>query len=96
MVSHRSLKLPAPRAVTWDWQLRAECRSLDVNIFYTERPGQAEDAAKRICASCPVLASCRDYAITAHEPYGIWGGLNPRERANYRWRGSRLGSTRSP
>lgn len=36
--------------------------------------------AKAICAGCPVRATCRAYALTAREPYGIWGGLTARER----------------
>ncbi|WP_407662754.1 WhiB family transcriptional regulator [Mycolicibacterium helvum] len=39
-----------------------------------------EQRAKQICWSCPVLEACRRYALNAHEPYGIWGGLTPSER----------------
>ncbi len=39
-----------------------------------------ERRAKAICASCPVLESCLDYALTIREPHGIWGGLNEMER----------------
>jgi WhiB family redox-sensing transcriptional regulator len=27
-----------------------------------------------------VLQQCRDHALLMHEPYGVWGGLTPRER----------------
>ena len=30
---------------------------------------------------CPVLTQCRQYALDAAEPYGIWGGMTPLERA---------------
>jgi WhiB family redox-sensing transcriptional regulator len=36
--------------------------------------------AKAVCARCPVLAECRRDALTAHEPFGIWGGLTVEER----------------
>jgi WhiB family redox-sensing transcriptional regulator len=36
--------------------------------------------AKAYCADCPVLARCREHALVVHEPYGVWGGLTPRER----------------
>jgi WhiB family redox-sensing transcriptional regulator len=36
--------------------------------------------AKAICAGCPVLDDCRNYAIAAGEPVGIWGGLTEDER----------------
>jgi WhiB family redox-sensing transcriptional regulator len=39
-----------------------------------------ERRAKAICASCPVLEPCLDYALTIREPHGIWGGLNETER----------------
>ncbi|MGA5536838.1 WhiB family transcriptional regulator [Mycolicibacterium nivoides] len=40
-----------------------------------------EDAAKAICQACPVLARCRAHALSAPEPYGIWGAMTARERA---------------
>jgi len=27
-----------------------------------------------------VLERCREHALKVHEPYGVWGGLTPRER----------------
>lgn len=83
MPREKPLRLPAPRTDAWDWQLRATCRSHDVNVFYAD---DAHDAAKRVCQSCPVRVLCRDHAITSHEPHGIWGGMTPAERMTYRWR----------
>ena len=37
------------------------------------------DEAKRICYQCPVRAECLDYSLK-HEPWGIWGGFDERER----------------
>ena len=48
-----------------------------------------ERLAKILCAECPIQNLCRDYAISAQEDYGIWGGTNARER-----REARLGLTR--
>ena len=55
--------------------------------FYPEDYGVAieairelESIAVRICISCPVQKLCLDYAITAEEPYGIWGGTLPSDR----------------
>nr|WP_308213010.1 WhiB family transcriptional regulator [Nocardia amikacinitolerans] len=33
----------------------------------------------------PVREQCRDYALAADEPNGIWGGLTPRERVRPKW-----------
>lgn len=41
---------------------------------------QDEIDAKLICDFCPVKALCAEYAITANEPYGIWGATTPAER----------------
>ncbi|MFD5179852.1 WhiB family transcriptional regulator [Nocardia sp. NPDC058379] len=85
-VSVYALRLPAPRAETWAWQMHAVCRAHDVNEFYdTGHEPRKMLAAKRICAQCPVLTHCRDHAVAANEPHGIWGGMTPRERARYRW-----------
>jgi WhiB family redox-sensing transcriptional regulator len=39
-----------------------------------------EERAKAICRGCPVLVRCREYALAAQEPYGVWGGLGEQER----------------
>lgn len=39
-----------------------------------------EARAKQICEMCPVLAACREFALTTREPYGVWGGLTEGER----------------
>ena len=39
-----------------------------------------EARAKLICADCPVLARCRDHALSVPEAWGIWGATTPRER----------------
>jgi hypothetical protein len=36
--------------------------------------------ALEICARCPIKTICADYALTAREPFGIWGGTVPTDR----------------
>jgi hypothetical protein len=36
--------------------------------------------AKAVCQTCPVIQKCLDYAISANEPEGVWGGLTVAER----------------
>lgn len=36
--------------------------------------------AEKLCADCPIKELCRDYAMDAQEPYGIWGGTRPVDR----------------
>ena len=79
-------RLPGPVADLWEWQYQGACRNLDTEQFFHpegERGGtrrRRDDAAKAICAQCPVIAECREYALAAQEPYGVWGGLTQEER----------------
>lgn len=41
------------------------------------------DKALELCAACPVITPCRDYALE-WEMHGIWGGMTERERKDYR------------
>lgn len=69
------------------WRDLAACKNLGDYLFFsvdgertTERAGR-ERAAKAICATCPVLPPCREYATATGESHGIWGGLSESERA---------------
>ena len=61
------------------WTTLASCRALDPELFFPETAND-EDAAKAVCAGCPVRIACLEHALAASEPYGIWGGLTLRER----------------
>jgi WhiB family redox-sensing transcriptional regulator len=77
---------PRPIASDWDWQESAACRELPSEMFFHPegergpRRKNRENAAKAICASCPVLTACREQALRLAEPYGIWGGLSEDDR----------------
>ncbi|MGI9607284.1 MAG: WhiB family transcriptional regulator [Acidimicrobiales bacterium] len=69
------------------WQERAACRGPLGSVFFpppvTERKREKlsrEARAKEICQGCPVLADCREYALSIREPHGVWGGLSEQER----------------
>ncbi|OZC42613.1 hypothetical protein CH286_25540 [Rhodococcus sp. WWJCD1] len=86
--------LPPARTEEWEWQLLGRCRGTSSATFFapnglrgrsrTER----EQEAKEICAQCPVVSRCREYALQAGEPYGVWGGLTATERARLTHRAS--------
>ncbi|MEJ6577612.1 MAG: WhiB family transcriptional regulator [Actinomycetota bacterium] len=77
---------PRPIASDWAWQESAACRELPTEMFfYTDgergpRRKNRENAAKTICAACPVIQACRKQALSLAEPYGIWGGLTEEDR----------------
>ncbi|GAA2787300.1 WhiB family transcriptional regulator [Saccharopolyspora taberi] len=79
-------RLPKPVSESWHWQLDAACRDVSASSFFhpdNERGAaraERERNAKLICNQCAVLRQCREHALEAHEPYGIWGGLGEQER----------------
>ena len=88
---------PAPhltgpvRAIPWADQ--ALCAQTDPDLWFPDGPtatyttvdGNRESSAKAICGRCPVLTTCREYALERPELAGTWGGMTERERK--RWRG---------
>ena len=75
-----------PVAEDWDWQLQGACRSADSSLFFhpdkvrgsTRR--RREEAANQVCAGCPVLERCRQFALASRVQFGVWGGLSEAER----------------
>lgn len=67
-----------------DWTERAACRGLDPELFYpvgSSGPAVEQvDAAKAVCAGCPVRTECLDWALRTGEAHGVWGGTTPEER----------------
>lgn len=61
------------------WRQRGACRGVDPDIFYPASDEEAE-AAKAICAICPVREPCLEYALANRERDGVWGGATERER----------------
>lgn len=62
------------------------CATADPDLFflvdgetYVER-AYREQAAKAVCAACPVLTDC--WTLHQNERYGIWGGETENERAS--------------
>lgn len=81
-------RLPHPLMDLWEWQFAGACRYVEPSAFFHpegERGAarrQRADAAKAICAECPVIRECRSHALRVREPYGVWGGLTEEERAS--------------
>jgi WhiB family redox-sensing transcriptional regulator len=79
-------RLPQPIADHWEWQYQGACRTMPSEMFFHPdgergpRRRNRENAAKAVCASCPVIQQCRAHALAVQEPYGIWGGLSEDDR----------------
>lgn len=80
----RAPRLGSPRREARDsWKDRAACRDRNVELFFT--PGR-EAEARSVCARCPVREECLDWALEMNVEYGVWGGLDERQRRTERRR----------
>ena len=85
-----------PISEVWDWQMHGRCRDRSTSQFFhpDDDLGRIsrrlrEEAAKRLCVSCPVRKQCATHALTVNEEYGVWGGFSETDRATLRelgWR----------
>jgi WhiB family redox-sensing transcriptional regulator len=71
--------------MTDTWQLLAECRGMDPELFHPTR-GEDTRAAKATCRECVVRAECLTHALANNEFHGIWGGLCEKQRKKLRVR----------
>lgn len=56
-----------------------KCAGL-VDLFFMEAYSRAKEVeAKQICMSCEHIDECLAYSLH-HEEFGIWGGLNMKQR----------------
>lgn len=83
-------KMPAPVYSNWKWQDQALCNQIGGDDFFYEdmERGEVKDAriqrALAICAQCPVIDACRQFALDTEQNYGIWGGMTQEQRAKLR------------
>ncbi len=57
----------------------AACTGMDGELWFTTyAPSRA--FARDVCASCPVRERCLQFALEERIAFGIWGGLDERER----------------
>lgn len=66
------------------------CQERDPEVWFppaSDHDGQAY--AKALCTACPVIVECLDYALSAGEDYGVWGGMTEDERRAVRRKASR-------
>ncbi|MFC9897801.1 WhiB family transcriptional regulator [Nocardia sp. NPDC127579] len=78
--------------------MRGACRGVDSAVFFSPDGERGLSRANRIrrakaiCRECPVLAQCREFALTMGEAHGVWGGLSEadrRQQLGRTFRGSR-------
>lgn len=64
------------------WRAEAACRGADPETWFPGR-GDSVDAAKAVCATCPVQMPCLKYALDGCIKQGVWGGYSERERRRF-------------
>jgi hypothetical protein len=60
-----------------------QCQNFPDEMYEEEENVEAramQHIIKQICSDCPIRFLCLDYAITAREQHGIWGGMTTKER----------------
>ncbi|MFJ3173764.1 WhiB family transcriptional regulator [Streptomyces roseus] len=67
------------------WATGGLCRSIsDPDAFFPTGTGasvqQQIDDAKQLCSACPIRMACATTAIRENYEYGVWGGLDERQR----------------
>lgn len=62
------------------------CQETDPEAWFPEggSPNPSLHPAIKLCKACPVRQLCLEFAIINKEAYGIWGGLNSRQRFRLR------------
>ena len=71
----------ATNASCYDWEYDPDWW-FPLETSRNRRWSRTPDAmkARAICASCPIIKSCRDYSLRYDVIYGIWAGLDRHER----------------
>ena len=70
-----------------DWRQHAACRGMATDLFMPEaHRGRAGHPALKVCATCPVVHQCLQYALMMDDivPTGVWGGTTDKHRRRIR------------
>lgn len=80
-----------------DWMDEANCRDMDVNLFFPEKAGGTYSPfAREVCSLCTVQEECLWYANETSADVGMFGGMSPEERRLWRKKlGITIGTLRS-
>ncbi|MDQ1519322.1 MAG: WhiB family transcriptional regulator, redox-sensing transcriptional regulator, partial [Actinomycetota bacterium] len=71
-----------------EWRDRAACRDTNAELFFpigtTGLAIDQIDAARAVCAQCPVQRECLEFALATNQEAGVWGGTTEDERRKLR------------
>ncbi|KNE83373.1 WhiB family transcriptional regulator [Streptomyces xinghaiensis] len=76
-----------------DWRKRGACADEDPELFFpigNTGPALLQiEEAKAVCGRCPVMETCRRWALVNGDDLGVWGGLSEDERRTMKRRAAR-------
>lgn len=61
------------------WMSEGNCANVDPETFFPS-DGAGVIVAKKVCAGCPMVEPCLEYALTNRIEHGVWGGCSERQR----------------
>ena len=61
------------------WMQDGSCRDESPAVFFPS-DSLGVDAARRICAGCPVRETCLEFALRNRIEHGVWCGASERQR----------------
>ncbi len=70
---------PSDEDSATSWMSGGNCRNYPPAVFFPS-DGVGVDRARKICADCPVVEQCLEYALVQRIEHGVWGGCSERER----------------
>lgn len=75
--------LDTPLDPSLKWKLEGLCTPGEDEKFFS-RMGIRDDEARAVCAKCPVITQCLNWALNNNEKFGVWGGMGRDDRAAIR------------
>jgi WhiB family redox-sensing transcriptional regulator len=79
-----------------EWMSKANCKDMNTEMFFPQLGGNFSDFVKEVCLVCPVIEECAWYANESESTDGMFGGMSPNQRQEWRKRNSvKLGWSRA-
>lgn len=72
----------APADDVHDWREDGTCTQVGPDLFMSTAADD-QQAAKALCATCPVLSKCRPNSLTNGNQFGVEGGMTADERERH-------------
>ena len=72
---HREPRVASRRGGPGEWRKQAACPNHPELRWYRCSNEPLDRDAIAMCGGCSVRTECLAYAVEAHEPAGIWGGV---------------------